>query len=1020
MPVEDYIDSLLSPRRPRRRSFRPSLTPEQKTSLIGRVGGEALSGLSALGNLLDVPGSMVRDVFAGENPFDQLLDPLGRRAEQNRVTGRELLRRGGAVGRRDTWGNFAGGLGAEILTDPLSYLTFGMSALGKAGKAAQAAGTLERGLAKQIAAGQRGLIGARLPFSSNVLEIGTGKTAQKIAGGIDTAVEGAKYSRPGRFISSLMDWQVGGTKTKPVQELARNLVPERHGEIAKARTFAAQTARRLIDDGLVESKHGDALRRVLEGTGTAEDAALGFNSQMVSDIITENEDILRQAQDLGMDVEALRDATGLRYFQRFQSAEGGTTKWRGRVLATTDPSELGRKWYMKDIQGGTDVIQRIARDSDIEKLISEGTAKPAGIRDKIVEKFGDVFMEGEHYSSAKRTMVRHTAKQHGEAFVNSLMGMGSDVRKAGVFGNHPVADMMHGMTSRRDAITVSRGIIDFLNQPGMLSDVPAPGFTPVSDLMQTMKLSGSALAESAKFLPEEIAKDLVKLHEGFTRPESVNGLIQIIDNITNLFKAGVTGVWPAFHTRNLVSGQWQNFVGGMFDASSVSAAGKMLKGETVQGAAKIPVVAAELARRGLAGDEAGTKVLADLAFAHDIIGKYQGQAVDVAGGAAQPGVQTLDDLIGDLPGAVPTKGLVGHAIDLPTYTGARQGLNLKPWDVRGVGERTASTFGPAKWGENLGHTVEGLNRLSPFINQLKKGVDPTVAAQKVGAAQVLYQSRYYTPFEREALARLFPFFKFSSRAIPWNLRMLADQPGGVLAQTLRGINRGRDPNEVTPDWVSETAAVPLGRDAEGTQRFLTGFGLPIEDTLSLVNPASLKSSGMEMLSRTNPFIKAPLEWLTGQSFFQRSASGGRPLEDLDPTIGRTVANVGEYFGGERPRRAEPIAGSAAAEFVLANSPLSRLLTGVRTLTDPRKGAGAKASNLLTGFRVSDVSPAAQDAILRERTMEAMKGMGGRTFERTSIPDEVIASLPPDQQVLALRYRALLNELAQRAKARRSK
>jgi len=49
-----------------------------------------------------------------------------------------LLRGGGFVGKKDTWGNFGAGLAADIALDPLVYLG-GVGLLGKAGKAAKTA-----------------------------------------------------------------------------------------------------------------------------------------------------------------------------------------------------------------------------------------------------------------------------------------------------------------------------------------------------------------------------------------------------------------------------------------------------------------------------------------------------------------------------------------------------------------------------------------------------------------------------------------------------------------------------------------------------------------------------------------------------------------------------------------------------------------------------------------------------------------------------------------------------------------
>lgn len=78
-----------------------------------------LNAAAGLGNLLDTPGSVVRDALAGQNPFDQLLNPF---SSANRFSGRDLLRHHGLIGHEDNWGNFAGGLGAELATDPLNVI----------------------------------------------------------------------------------------------------------------------------------------------------------------------------------------------------------------------------------------------------------------------------------------------------------------------------------------------------------------------------------------------------------------------------------------------------------------------------------------------------------------------------------------------------------------------------------------------------------------------------------------------------------------------------------------------------------------------------------------------------------------------------------------------------------------------------------------------------------------------------------------------------------------------------------
>ena len=133
---------------------------QDEGSLWGDLGRGSLSTLGAIGNILDLPGSMLRDILVLENPLDQLLSPT---SADNRTSGRDLLRKAGLAGRRNTWGNFAGGLGAEIALDPLTYLTFGASALSNGGQVAKRAGLMNKAtsVAAKNAGKQFGKVGAR-------------------------------------------------------------------------------------------------------------------------------------------------------------------------------------------------------------------------------------------------------------------------------------------------------------------------------------------------------------------------------------------------------------------------------------------------------------------------------------------------------------------------------------------------------------------------------------------------------------------------------------------------------------------------------------------------------------------------------------------------------------------------------------------------------------------------------------------------------------------------------------------
>lgn len=96
-----------------------------------------LNAAGAVGNVLDLPSSSVRDALAGRNPFDQWATPL---TDSNRTSGRDLLRAYNLAGKKDTWGNFAGGMLAEAALDPLNVVPgMGLAKAARASDAAQAA-----------------------------------------------------------------------------------------------------------------------------------------------------------------------------------------------------------------------------------------------------------------------------------------------------------------------------------------------------------------------------------------------------------------------------------------------------------------------------------------------------------------------------------------------------------------------------------------------------------------------------------------------------------------------------------------------------------------------------------------------------------------------------------------------------------------------------------------------------------------------------------------------------------------
>ena len=107
------------------------------------IGGYGLGAIGAVGNALDIPGSMVRDVISSiqtgkwVNPFDQLLTPF---TDENRTSGRKILEQAGFRKNRDStladWVKDPyegaldiGGFMVEVLADPTAPMKWALGGM---------------------------------------------------------------------------------------------------------------------------------------------------------------------------------------------------------------------------------------------------------------------------------------------------------------------------------------------------------------------------------------------------------------------------------------------------------------------------------------------------------------------------------------------------------------------------------------------------------------------------------------------------------------------------------------------------------------------------------------------------------------------------------------------------------------------------------------------------------------------------------------------------------------------------
>lgn len=1066
---------------------------ESQRSLLKSLASTTLSGLASVGNLIDVPWSMGRDVLAGENPFDQLLSPF---SSENRTTGRGLLEKWGVLGANKPgfdWGDVAG-VAVDIADPFLLPLSFGSKALGLAGRAAKDAGLMadaERVVAKTLgraSVGPRearmlatpkmlidaaadpvkaldkfteaaakfkkpvselldkpvgGLVGWGAPFAEPVTTFGrAGGVAQKVAKDLDVAgdlIRHGKYS-PVRLTADLFSRAGFNTRTREGFKASRSLFGRQEEGIAAAKGFSNRLHDLMQSAGLATDSMSDDTIRLLEGVrqpaNAAEQAVYGHYRGFVDSLQS-------QAREYGLKGKELDDVVQYSFRQMTKQQKVGPNRYK--VFDVADPSDIARKDPLRNLPGGTADIRILARQA---APLVEANASVADITAAIEDAVRQGIVQGVP-----------DAKGMAKIFKSS----DPDVLASGLFGNYPVFDAEARATAFFNKMASAKEVVRTLGMPGVLRQA---GSLPVSESITVGKLLKSIgmgfgkgqgeggtgayvrLAEELGIQPQQITKglisDLKKMQVKKSVADDLSGVAQsfgkapgvvrepleLYDSALNIWKTFQTGPWPAFQTRNLFSGQVQEALRGTFSGKWLKSINDLVRGKEVAAFKEHPLVRKLAVEWGenpaTLTDQRASDLMRYLIRQYGTASKYQGEALQRIGQGANVGGRTAEDFGGEFIGG----GLGGQAPGVSLgeiarqYLGRAPGTTVNPLKgkIRGVGGAAESTLGPVVAGETGGHWVETLNRVPGFLKETAAGVDPLEAARRVGEAQVQYESRFFTPFE-QGLLRAFPFGKFMLGQTKYVGKELATRPAGRMGTFIRatGAARGED---VAPDYVTQTASIPIPPGKSGDQRYISSFGLMHEDPLSFLG-GGVRGILQELGSRSTPAIKAPIEWALGRSFFQRGPEGGRELTEMDPTLGRIATNIQQLATGDRTRQ-DAVKLPLWIEQTVANTPFSRLLTTIRTATDPRKALSdsvpipgpAAAANLLTGLRVVDVPEAAQEAILREAITKSLRASGvAKVFERTYVPKETLESLPPDQRAEAESAQQLINMLADRAKKR---
>lgn len=389
-------------------------------------------------------------------------------------------------------------------------------------------------------------------------------------------------------------------------------------------------------------------------------------------------------------------------------------------------------------------------------------------------------------------------------------------------GQQRLIDYIHAVSFRRQVLSNAEFAKPF--KAGM----KVPPNAEIIDMnnYKFLKAEGDSLEQvgladevGGQYLVTKAAKQLLDNYKAINTDEGTKAFIKAYDNVQSFWKR-LTLFSPGYHIRNLAGAMFNNSIAGMgvfngdlakYTASAGKEVADFMKGKESQ-------LFNEYRKQGLSSSG-----LSKVEFAR-------------AGEDPEEAIRKNIDRI------------------------SKQGLE----------KAKSKVLHPFQTSQELGDTMDQVNRFALYKwARDKKGMTAEEASAKVKEVQFDYSR--LTPFERNVMARVVPFYRWMRNNVPYQLKSFINDPRKysnfnklrLNAQDAVGID-----DENVPDYMKESFAIPLYGE-EGKGRML-GLNLPLSDLTKLTDPLKLTVDGL------TPLIKSPIELSTNFNMFSR-----KPIERFD-------------------------------------------------------------------------------------------------------------------------------------------
>jgi len=407
--------------------------------------------------------------------------------------------------------------------------------------------------------------------------------------------------------------------------------------------------------------------------------------------------------------------------------------------------------------------------------------------------------------------------------------MGSSFFQGNLFANDPTMKLssLFGKVTKNNSEIIN--LLPMSSRKRLLTDlleVPATrrGFMEIpfdATEGQIKKLFKENGVDVAGVEPEVAAffQKSLEISQFNTNSSALFGkFLKTMDEVHALYRTALTQYFPAFHSRNAISGVFMNLMSGVFEPKFYYRAFQQLRSMD-------PEEVFRLSSLGVLDEGKNREV-------YDFLSQNTG---GITSALKRAFVTPVEKVFG---------GQAGQAV-------ARLGQTLD------------------KKSRQIGFTIENHARLTHFLGKKEAGLSDVEAANSV--LDFLFDYNDLTAFERAVPKRVMLFYTFFRKNLPLMLEQTFSNPRFMVTYARATGNTNN--NIKRPDWLSNS--FQLSEDEKGNQ-LLVNFGLPVED-LSRFDP---KGDGLArvmeiMIASMVPTIKEPYQFISGRdAFLGRTREGG--------------------------------------------------------------------------------------------------------------------------------------------------